>query len=105
MTKSPEDESSYNLLHRRSCGALVTLCVLAVVGHVGNALKNRSAYGAGRCFDNAVYFGLGIAAIFIMPHQKKRKLEAGKITEEKAKKHPSLYGRLVVCASASAFYR
>ena len=39
-----------------------------------------------RSADNVVYIGLGVAAILIMPRQIKRKLAAGKITEEKAKK-------------------
>jgi hypothetical protein len=39
-----------------------------------------------RCADNAVYIGIGVAAFLILPRQIKRKLEAGKITEEKAKK-------------------
>jgi hypothetical protein len=43
-----------------------------------------------RCADNAIYIGLGIAAILIMPRQVKRKREAGAITEEKAKKSSML---------------
>jgi hypothetical protein len=38
-----------------------------------------------RCIDNAVYIGLGLAVLFVMPHQIKRKLQTGKITEAKAK--------------------
>ena len=40
----------------------------------------------GGCVDNAIYIGLGLAMIFLAPGQIKRKLESGKITEEKAKK-------------------
>jgi hypothetical protein len=38
-----------------------------------------------RCIDNAVYIGLGVAVLLIAPRQIKRKLEAGKLTEAKAK--------------------
>ncbi len=37
------------------------------------------------CIDNAVYIGLGVAVLLIAPRQIRRKLEAGKITEGKAK--------------------
>jgi hypothetical protein len=39
-----------------------------------------------RCLDSAIYIGLGIAMVLIVPGQLKRKVEAGKMTEEKAKK-------------------
>ena len=38
-----------------------------------------------RCIDNAVYLGLGVAVLLVMPRQIRRKLESGKITEAKAK--------------------
>jgi hypothetical protein len=38
-----------------------------------------------RCIDNAVYIGLGVAVLLIAPRQIKRKIEAGKLTEAKAK--------------------
>jgi hypothetical protein len=38
-----------------------------------------------RCIDNAVYIGLGVTMLLIAPRQIKRKLEAGKLTEAKAK--------------------
>ena len=39
----------------------------------------------GRCVDNAIYVGLGIAVLLIAPRQIRRKLESGKITDAKAK--------------------
>lgn len=47
---------------------------------------NTHADYIGRCIDNAVYIGLGIALLLIVPRQMKRKLEAGTMTEAKAKK-------------------
>lgn len=38
-----------------------------------------------RCIDNAVYVGLGIAILLIVPYQIRHKLNLGKITNEKAK--------------------
>jgi len=38
-----------------------------------------------RCIDNAVYIGLGVAVLIIVPYQIRRKLQSGKITETKAK--------------------
>jgi hypothetical protein len=38
-----------------------------------------------RCIDNAIYIGLGIAVLFVVPRQIKRKLDAGKFAEAKAK--------------------
>lgn len=39
----------------------------------------------GRCIDNAIYLGLGIAVLLIAPCQIRSKLKLGKITEAKAK--------------------
>jgi hypothetical protein len=47
---------------------------------------NTHADYIGRCIDNAVYIGLGVAMLLIVPRQMKRKLAAGTMTEEKAKK-------------------
>ena len=47
---------------------------------------NTHADYIGRCIDNAVYIGLGIAMLLIIPRQMKRKFEAGTMTEEKSKK-------------------
>ena len=38
-----------------------------------------------RCIDNAVYIGLGVAVLFIVPRQIRSKLKSGKLTEAKAK--------------------
>ena len=51
-----------------------------------NIFMNTHADYIGRCIDNAVYIGLGVAMLLIVPRQMKRKLAAGTMTEEKAKK-------------------
>lgn len=38
-----------------------------------------------RCIDNAVYIGLGLAVVLIVPRQIRSKLKSGKLTEAKAK--------------------
>jgi len=38
-----------------------------------------------RCIDSAVYIGLGVAVLLVVPRQIRRKLESGKLTEVKAK--------------------
>jgi hypothetical protein len=47
---------------------------------------NTHADFIGRCIDNALYIGFGIAILLIVPRQMKRKFEAGAMTEEKSKK-------------------
>jgi hypothetical protein len=38
-----------------------------------------------RCIDNAIYIGLGVCVLSLLPVQIKRGLESGKMTLEKAK--------------------
>ena len=38
-----------------------------------------------RCIDNAIYIGLGICWLLLLPGQIKRAVERGKMTEAKAK--------------------
>jgi hypothetical protein len=47
---------------------------------------NTHADYIGRCIDNAVYIGLGVAMLLIVPRQMKRKFATGTMTGEKSKK-------------------
>jgi hypothetical protein len=58
--------------------------------HFDVSVSFAKADYVGRCLDNAFWIGSGIAIFLFMPRQIKRKLEAGKITEEKAKKASKL---------------
>jgi hypothetical protein len=75
-------------------GVLVGIGIFIGIGLAGGfliryfhlSISFSKADYIGRCVDNVIYIGLGLAIIFLSPGQIKRKLESGKITEEKAKK-------------------
>ena len=46
---------------------------------------NLHAEYIGQVIDIAIYIGLGVAMILVVPLQIKRRAEAGTITQEKAK--------------------
>ena len=46
---------------------------------------NTQADFIGRCIDNAIYIGIGICWLWLLPGQVKRAVEKGKMTEAKAK--------------------
>jgi hypothetical protein len=65
-------------------GIAFVIAFLARLFHV--EIPFAKADFIGRCIDNAIYIGAGIAVIFAGPKQIRRSLESGKMTEAKAQR-------------------
>jgi len=85
-------------------GVLVGIGIFVGIGFIGAHVHTGVSFARadyiGRCLDNAIYIGMGICWLWLLPGQVKRAVESGRMTEAKAKTASKLrwpVGCVIVC--------
>lgn len=94
-------------LFRIIVGVLVAIGVFVGIGFIGGHIHTRVSFAGadytGRCLDNAIYLGIGICWLWLLPGQVQRAVASGRMTEAKAKTASKLrwpVGCVIICYGA-----